>query len=83
MSAADSNTAEPRPRLDPFRRPIPYAFLLGTSFIGISWLLDPLFERLGWPGDFSRPHLVFTGAIFALAMTVAARWHTSASRPTA
>jgi hypothetical protein len=71
------------PRVDALTHPLAYGLLLGTSFIGICWLVDPLCVRLGWTGDFSRPHLAFIGGVFAILMTLRARRHASASRPSA
>jgi hypothetical protein len=64
------STPPTQERANVARHPIPFAFLLGTSFIGIWWLLDPLWVRLGWSQDSSRPHLIFVGAVYAVAMTI-------------
>jgi hypothetical protein len=65
------------------RKPIPFALVMGTSFIGIWWLLQPLFARLGWSGDMSRGHLLFVGAFYAIAMTWIVRSRATSASPTA
>ena len=68
-------------RVDALTHPLAYALLLGASFIGICWLVDPLWVRLGWTGDFSRPHVAFIGGVVAILMTLRARRYASAPRP--
>lgn len=53
--------------------PVGYALLTGTSFVGLSWLTEPLLARIGLPGDVTRGHLFFVGTFFGIGMTVLAR----------
>ena len=79
-----SNQSRVRLRADAARHPISYAILLGTSFIGIWWLLDPLWVHFGGSNESSRPHLVFVGTVYAVIMTMwARRQAASTSRPAA
>jgi hypothetical protein len=55
------------------------------EFVGIYWLTEPLFVRLGFGGvGASRPHLLFVGTCVAIGLTFLPRWRRSAeSRPAA
>ena len=81
MPNAAPTTTDGRSHADSSRHPIAYALLLGTSFIGISWLIEPLLARIGLGGDVSRPHLLFVGAVFAAIMTMVSRRAAAERRP--
>ena len=66
MNATSSRAA---PQAGVIRNAVLSALQTGTSFIGIWWLLEPLFSRLGWTGETSRGHLLFVGTFYAIAMT--------------
>lgn len=79
---ATSYTPAPQPSVA--RNPVAFAFLTGTSFIGIYWLLEPLFDRVGWHADGSRWRLLFVGTVYAVLMTWFRRARAaSTSRPAA
>ncbi|MGH7656208.1 MAG: hypothetical protein ACREN6_16265 [Gemmatimonadaceae bacterium] len=56
-------------------RPVVRAVGIGLAFIGLFWLTEPLFARVGFGTvEASRPHLLFVGACVAAALAVVARW---------
>jgi hypothetical protein len=56
------------------RWPMAYACMVGSSFVGVYWLTQPLFARIGLAAsDQSRAHALFVGIFFAVAMTYFAR----------
>jgi predicted TIM-barrel enzyme len=63
-------------------RPVVYALLVATSFIGVEWLTQPLGARFGFTEP-SRSHLTIVAAFVGVGVTWASRvWgSTSTARP--
>lgn len=70
---SEPQSVVPAPR--PARGPIHRGVGICLEFIGLYWLLEPVYSKLGLGKfDASRPHLLFLGAFFAVVMTVLPRW---------
>ena len=67
--------------LNPRRRPVAYGLLVGTSFVGVAWLTDPIFVHIGLGSELSRAHLIFVGTFFAVVMTWFTRNRTASTSP--
>ncbi|MGH7656214.1 MAG: hypothetical protein ACREN6_16300 [Gemmatimonadaceae bacterium] len=58
-------------RVPESERPVVRAAVIGLAFIGLWWLTEPIFARVGLGTvEASRPHLLFVGACVAAALAV-------------